>query len=482
MTCPYCLQPKPTTSSVFTQEKDIDAEIERVEDLISRLITERSKLHEKKNGMRSPIYSLPTEIFAVIFKFACPPVDFWGQYGLDGCLDTPEVTYPHIIGVLSAVSTRWHNVVSSMPSLWASFIADSRDLRLMQTVFARSESLPVSASFSLRSASYLGQSAILNSIVLEHTARIRMLHVRGATRNWLKQHIACFIDLESLFLEDAITRKEILSVKNPCPRLVLKKIRCRISLAWSKIRVLHLIDIPADVSLEMLEKCTNLIEFRLRDPVVSRVERVQLPSSPFILPCLELFEWSVYRNSEADRAILRYARMPTLQTLIWNHLGIIDTPSDALSTFLKHLPSSLVTVQVNEGSGSWMFSHFLTLSSVKHLILRDCDISFRDDVFRKLASEMRIVENREMPVLPELQSICLDSGAEDLDQEDVLKIFRRSRPQLPGSLPESSFRLELSCHKVDWRLEIQEELRKMAEKGHKVELWECSQPVDWLPR
>ncbi|XP_006461369.1 hypothetical protein AGABI2DRAFT_118268 [Agaricus bisporus var. bisporus H97] len=484
MTCPYCLQPKPRTSSIFTQEKDIDAEIERVEDLISRLFTERSKLRKKKNEIRSPIYSLPNEILALIFKFACPPLDFLDRYGLDGCLDPPEVTYPHIIGVLSAVSTRWHNVVSSMPSLWASYIADSRDLRLMQRVFARSGNLPVSASFSGRSASYLDQSAILDSIVLEHAARIRTLHVRSASRNWLNQHIPRFIHLEYLCLEDTSVRDELLSVDSPCTHLALSSFTCHVSLSWSKIQVLHLSDIYADVSLELLKKCTNLIEFRLRDAVDFRIDEVQLPSSPFILPYLELFEWPAYQNTAAYRAMLQYTRMPALQTLVLYCLGIFDGdgPSNALSTFFKHLPSTLATVQLDRGMIKEGFSHFLTLSSVKHLILQDCDISFRDDVFRTLASEMRIFENREIPVLPELQSIYLDSDAEDLDQEDVLKIFRRSRPQLPGSLPESSFRLELSCHKADWRLEIQEELRKMAEKGHKVELWECSEPVDWLPR
>ncbi|KAF7783188.1 hypothetical protein Agabi119p4_2564 [Agaricus bisporus var. burnettii] len=423
MTCPYCLQPKPRTSSAFTQEKDIDTEIERVEDLISRLITERSKLHEK-NEMQSPIYSLPAEILALIFKFACPPVDFWGRYGLDRCLDPPEVTYPHTIGVLSAVSTRWHSAVSSMPSLWVSYIADSRDPRLMQMVFARSGNLPVSASFSLRPASYLEQSAIINSIVREHiTARIRMLHVRGATRNWLEQHIPRFIHLESLCLEDTWFEIELLSVNSSCTRLALNRITCRVSLAWSKIRVFHLIDIPIDVSLEMLEKCTNLIEFRLKDPAAPGVEGVQLPSSPFILSYLELFEWPVCFNSVEGCAMLQYARMPALQTLIWNCEGAFNGPSDALlESFFDHFSSTLATLQIEGAkirSGLSMLFHFLTLSGVKHLVFEECSELFIDDVFSKLASEICMSENREMLVLPKLQSIYINDIDGHLDQGKI---------------------------------------------------------------
>ncbi|XP_006461365.1 hypothetical protein AGABI2DRAFT_192872 [Agaricus bisporus var. bisporus H97] len=236
----------------------------------------------------------------------------------------------------------------------------------------------------------------------------------------------------------------------------------------------------------MLGQCTNLIEFRLRDPVVFRVEGVQFPSSPFVLPCLELFEWPVYHNSEADRPMLQYARMPALQTLIWNRLGVFDAPSDALSnTFFDHFSSTLTTLQIEGGiirSGLSMFSHFLTLSGVKHLILEGCSDHFIDDVFSKLASEVCTFENREMLVLPKLQSIWIGDIDGHLDQRKVLQTFRRRCSWPIGSLKENPFRLEITEGDVYWTPEFRMGLNKMVEEGCKVELWENSKPVGWLSR
>ncbi|KAF7783192.1 hypothetical protein Agabi119p4_2568 [Agaricus bisporus var. burnettii] len=354
MSCPYCLQTTPGTSSAFTRGKDVDAEIEHVEDLISRLSAERLRLCKKRNEMRSPIYSLPPENLALIFKFACPPLDFSHKYGIDvvapsifltGVGPLEKVVYPRIIGVLSAVSTLWNSTVSSTPSLWTSFVANDMDVHLMKTVLARSGNLPISASITAGTTPSSYQSLVVAPI-LQEAARIHMLHVRNTSNIWLKEYLSRFANLELLCLQGGMEQDELDLVGSSCTRLVLKRFNCCITLSWSKIQVLHLTHVVVDVCLEILEKCMNLIEFKLKNPTSSRVEGVQLPTSSFTLPHLEVFEWLVDVENPVDCLMLRFTHMPVLNTLIWSEPQTDLIPSDAFSTFFERLPPTLTAVQI----------------------------------------------------------------------------------------------------------------------------------------
>ncbi|EKM75922.1 hypothetical protein AGABI1DRAFT_131819 [Agaricus bisporus var. burnettii JB137-S8] len=88
-----------------------------------------------------------------------------------------------------------------------------------------------------------------------------------------------------------------------------------------------------------------------------------------------------------------------------------------------------------------------------------------------------------MPVFPKLKSthiIGILKGG--IDQAKILQTFRRSCSQPSELLLGSPFRIEIVSYKVNWMPEFKEELVKMVETGHRVELWEDSKPVDWLPR
>ncbi|KAF7761207.1 hypothetical protein Agabi119p4_10616 [Agaricus bisporus var. burnettii] len=209
--CPTCLQTKPgTTSAALTSqdvwEDDPDAEIEHkiehIENLISSLFREKTRLCKKRNELRSPIYSLFPEILALIFEFACPPLDFLQMYGMDSYI-SGKAASPHIILMLTAVSTRWHDVVLSMPSLWTSFVADDSDVNIMKIILSRSKNLPVAASlhFPEDSVSYESHEAMLAPVLQEHASRIRMLYVYNAPSTWLNDHIPTFIHIELVPLE-----------------------------------------------------------------------------------------------------------------------------------------------------------------------------------------------------------------------------------------------------------------------------------------
>ncbi|KAF7761175.1 hypothetical protein Agabi119p4_10584 [Agaricus bisporus var. burnettii] len=238
----------------------------------------------------------------------------------------------------------------------------------------------------------------------------------------------------------------------------------------------------------MLEKCTHLIEFRLRDsPLNSSIDETWLPSSPFILPRLKVFEWPVDDQHPVDRAMLQYTCLPALQTLVWVEEDIGVRSSESLSTFFEHFSSTLSAIQIHNGHcGHSVSSYFSKFSNVKSLDLKRCDGIFMDWVFDDLAWEKCLVGDQEMPVLPNLKSIYINNLNGDLDQAKVLQTFRRSFSQPSESSIQPSlgspFRIEVAEFKVDWTLEFKEELIKMVESGYQVELWEDSKPVEWLPR
>ncbi|KAF7762295.1 hypothetical protein Agabi119p4_8888 [Agaricus bisporus var. burnettii] len=495
--CPYCLQTKSGATSATLSPGDamkdaldagIERQIEHTGNLISSLTRERMRLLRKRNEIRSPIYSLPPEILTLIFKFACPPLDFPREYGLDS-LTPGKVASPHILSVLTAVSARWHNLILSTPSLWTSFIANDRGIKLMKIVFAHAGTLPVSArlSFPIGPVSHDHHAAILAPILQEHASQIHMLHVRRASPTWLKEHIPNFVNLEFLCLQSDEREGNPISIESSCTPLVLKDFSRRFSLSWSNIEILHLENTPVNVCLELLQKCTRLIEYRARYLRGPMIEEIQLPSSPFVLPRLKVYEWAMSFQDNEDRAMLQYVRLPALQTD--EGFDVFDVTSLSLvSIFCEHLPPTLSAVEIQGGmfpseSQSSTFAYFSNLSNIESLTLRTCSNTFVDDVFSRLGTETSLVGNQAMPVFPKLKSthiIGILKGG--IDQTKILQTFRRSCSQPSELLSGSPFRIEIASYKVNWMPEFKEELVKMVEKGHRVELWEDSKPVDWLPR
>ncbi|KAF7762639.1 hypothetical protein Agabi119p4_9232 [Agaricus bisporus var. burnettii] len=491
--CPYCLQTKPgATSAILSlgdaMEDALDAEIQRTENLISSLILKRTRLYRKRNETRAPIYSLPTEILTLIFKFACPPLDFPRKYGLES-LAPEKVVSPHILNVLTAVSARWHSLIVSTPSLWTSFIADNRNIELAKTIFSRAGRLFVSASLDF-SIEPVPHEAVLARILQEHASQIHMLHVCDASATWMQEHIPGFVNLEFLCLQSDEREGDPILIESSCTRLVLKDCSRRLSLSWSKIEVLHLENTQVGTCLELLQKCTRLIEYRARRICSSTIIGIQLPSSPFVLPRLKLFGWEMSVADDEDRAMLQYIRLPALQTLVWVNEGFHIygvTLLPLVSTFCEHLPPTLSTLEIRGGafrseSQSSTFSYFSNLSNIESLTLRECSNAFVDDVFSKLGFGICLVENQEMPIFPKLKSIYIEDCNGGLDQAKILQTFRRSCSQPSELLLGSPFRIEFTRQRVIWKPEFREELVKMVEKGHRVELWEDSKPVDWLPR
>ncbi|KAJ7617595.1 hypothetical protein DFH06DRAFT_1364225 [Mycena polygramma] len=106
-----------------------DTEIDRVQQMLARLTSERAELQEYSLGYSSafaPVRRLPTEIVAEIFASSAPdplPVLFCDpSQGIPSGTNS-RVAQRHLIN-LSQVCFGWHGIVMGTPSLWANIEVD----------------------------------------------------------------------------------------------------------------------------------------------------------------------------------------------------------------------------------------------------------------------------------------------------------------------------------------------------------------------
>ncbi|KAJ6481893.1 hypothetical protein C8R45DRAFT_1100296 [Mycena sanguinolenta] len=107
-----------------------DIEIERLEETLARVKSDRSLLKSYSNGCRtvfSPIRRLPTELLIEVFDLCCPP----GQHILSSSTSKTEELEEHdriaksYLLQLSQVCSRWHGIAMGTPRLWSSIACDS---------------------------------------------------------------------------------------------------------------------------------------------------------------------------------------------------------------------------------------------------------------------------------------------------------------------------------------------------------------------
>ncbi|KAJ6458044.1 hypothetical protein C8R47DRAFT_1163674 [Mycena vitilis] len=106
-----------------------DTEIDRVQQMLARLTSERAELQEYRIGYSSvfaPVRRLPTEIVVEIFASSAPdplPVLFCDPSQEFPSGTNSRVVQRHLIN-LSQVCFTWHGIVMGTPSLWANIEVD----------------------------------------------------------------------------------------------------------------------------------------------------------------------------------------------------------------------------------------------------------------------------------------------------------------------------------------------------------------------
>jgi hypothetical protein len=99
---------KPTQANSWERlQQTIDAEVESLEESI-RVLEKSIRALKLRRNAHSPISSLPPEVFAAIFSFACLP----GIPSLGGKPDHAQIHVSH-------VCHQWREIALNQPLLWS---------------------------------------------------------------------------------------------------------------------------------------------------------------------------------------------------------------------------------------------------------------------------------------------------------------------------------------------------------------------------
>ncbi|KAF5366787.1 hypothetical protein D9758_006453 [Tetrapyrgos nigripes] len=102
-------------NQLVTEISSVDAELERVQNLLHSLQFRRAHLSSHLNTARSPISRLPNEVLEMVFSILCceDNADELGEF----CLNLHPGRHP--AWVLSHVCSLWRNITMSLPKLWS---------------------------------------------------------------------------------------------------------------------------------------------------------------------------------------------------------------------------------------------------------------------------------------------------------------------------------------------------------------------------
>ncbi|KAJ7659165.1 hypothetical protein DFH06DRAFT_1089929 [Mycena polygramma] len=121
-------------STILTAPAELaryDAEIEQLQTVLAKLMSERGALAAYVDGCRSafsPIRRLPTELLAEIFDICSPycsaPSDHYLSESTTPEQEVDRVSNWHLLQ-LSQVSSMWHKIAMGTPKLWSTIVLDT---------------------------------------------------------------------------------------------------------------------------------------------------------------------------------------------------------------------------------------------------------------------------------------------------------------------------------------------------------------------
>ncbi|KXN80659.1 hypothetical protein AN958_08926 [Leucoagaricus sp. SymC.cos] len=391
-TCPYCHQTKTdeTIPSISPQSSAdaiayIQAETQRIDDLITKLHEDRSALLRRLNAIQPATRVLFPEMLSLIFQQACPTPDHFQQQTVqkrqefedeDGYLKFHPGYQedPHFHPTLASVSSQWRDIVHSTPSLWSSIQiqgARKRDAGkwalFLKNSFERSRDLPLDIALDRLDSSWAENGHIFSTefddTLQRNSRRIRSMFVRGYISQEcfsMAETLPNVVDLvfEDLFMIIPGSIPELSFPLNPPLRrlhLDILNMNTNFDGVVTSLTALNLFRTPIDVCMKLLISCPELVEFRccssLRPKrVPKRVHASSALSSQISLSRLELLEWRFERVDHAkpwSRDLLTYINTPALRTLRWVQ-GSDFSPrryADLIPGFLVRLPLTLETLE-----------------------------------------------------------------------------------------------------------------------------------------
>lgn len=497
---PTLLKPRTTSSRGHKSNKPKRSE---------NLMEKRDEDLPQPTALRSPASTLPPEILSLIFQYAHTKVDLSKKYGLPELLQLSEPSPPsekRTQFILSAVSAYWREVSMLLtPSLWTSvdlFISPStvnEASAILQTFITCSGQLPLAIALEFATSWKYDTSALVDTssdaVLYQNIHRIHQLHLFGLPDTW-NDLLPSLTNLVHLSIRHSFSQSHPTVIKSRCSNLTLNPFPSCAMISCPEIVILHLHEAPVDSCLQALMACPNLTEFRVREPA-EQGDLISLPTDPFVLPYMEVFEWSVNANGSTDVALLQHIRMPALKKLIWVE-EIRDNlyENDPISIFFRNLPETLVDLHIHNATldsyhsalksvfeypgPASVFDYARNLPNIECLTLSGIDSLFLDHVFKRLVPARAALLDPQKMELSKLKTIRL-KGTFILTQYIQQKIqhMLECRFNGVGPLGGGLFRLELPSA-VAWSPSFKRDLKENIRRGLKVEIFEGSELASWL--
>lgn len=444
------------------------------------------------NPLHSPFSTLLPEILALVFQYACLILDLNQSHGLPGLLPvSPPPKGKRAQFILSAVSSHWRQVVFSTPRIWTSVdltLSPSTVIRVsavLRTFFTCSGQLPI--AIALHFAPSWGRSrdflidAPCDVVIRQNTHRVGKLHLSYLSDIWMEL-IPYLSNLTKLSIR-TFDEPRLLPIRTQSSHLTRELDGPLPQLSCSKLTVLHISGVDVEICLEILLRCPNLIEYRVREPEEGAGAKTW-PQKRFVLPWLEVFEWCFDTDEDADLTMLQHIRMPVLRKLIWVEYNITTTgPRDV---FFRNLPPSLTNIHLHSAH-KWsnqplsVFDIVCNLSNIQRLTLSYVDERFLDHVFEKLTPPLNTTGDHQTMTLQKLKIISIKDGYLTLAQPTQEKLLRMLEHRLlnTDSLDQEPLQLRLLLRRA-LPPRFKGRLMGMNGRGLKVEILERPKFLEWM--
>ncbi|KAF7761533.1 hypothetical protein Agabi119p4_9525 [Agaricus bisporus var. burnettii] len=361
----------------------LEAEVNRLDVLMSRLQEEKSILLRRINNAQEKTRRLPFEVLSNIFLFARPPIQFAAYEPIFYDEDDPE--HPSLTGyhdpdedfhhTLAAVSHRWRQVALSTPQLWTSISLSvlntftEFNTSLLDLYFENAHSLPVSIQLdfsnpalvwdnipSRRSDFLMRLEPLAKTIFEENADKVRSLYLVQPPAEW------------SSFICGSLSRCNSVTIYWPNSERYydfsfdFQDLPClrHVTLVGSSfpftfpttVSSLHLSHTDLHKSIQLLVELPNLVVF---EGICQQKKSLLSQSNftePIILHGLEDLTWDAHHIDDIHN-FLRHVRFDNLRTLQWHegrrHGHRISEEGESLRLdFFSSLPSTLSSLIFDE--------------------------------------------------------------------------------------------------------------------------------------
>ncbi|KAJ7655988.1 hypothetical protein DFH06DRAFT_1473737 [Mycena polygramma] len=309
-----------------------DNEIHAMQEVLNRLISERSTLQDYSDecrGVFAPVRRLPPEILAEIFALCRP-----GRIRLfDALEDWPQdcaqrATQSHLLR-LSQVCCSWYDTVTGTPKLWATIEAalipnPDKTIPLLWQSLERSGSCPLTIHCT---ADPSAETMACFEVMAQHSSRLQDLdifvHDDPLPASFIANFKAKFPLLQYLALGGDVPRlRDIFEVAPKLTHVTLAHSGEPLPLPWNQLREVtyEAGSCGEDFPFAMIQRCSRQCAFIIRNHYVAALE-VPILTLPPKSSDIHSLDWAIGGSSDSEISrqvlggILSLLILPYLQEL-----------------------------------------------------------------------------------------------------------------------------------------------------------------------